>query len=122
MEKINHISFYYSQQDNLALFFMGKRIPDCSWIQELIACLFEAKIYNPILAGHETTQIALSNALYYLSVNPLIQEKAQEEVTNIMGNDKENIVPTIDQIKDMKYIMCIIKEVSDLNSPYFIYT
>ncbi|GBB99562.1 hypothetical protein RclHR1_03560017 [Rhizophagus clarus] len=60
------------------------------------------------VAGHDTTSMSLSTALYYLAKYPEMQEKARAEVINILGN--EPVIPSSDQLKEMKYINAIIKE------------
>ncbi|CAO3614076.1 unnamed protein product [Mucor hiemalis] len=61
-------------------------------------------------AGHDSTTGALSFALYHLAVNPNIQERAREEVLQVLGNAHSDIIPTISQTKDMHYLNMIIKE------------
>ena len=46
----------------------------------LAQCLFF------FLAGFETTGTTLGFALYYLAMNPEVQEKAQAEVDQVLGN------------------------------------
>ncbi|RUP43171.1 cytochrome P450 [Jimgerdemannia flammicorona] len=63
--------------------------------------------------GHETTQISLSIAVYYLAVNSDIQQRAREEVERILGpGEKRDMVPTIEDVKKMEYIMMVIKEMT----------
>ncbi|KAI8146009.1 cytochrome P-450 cyp509A1, partial [Fennellomyces sp. T-0311] len=69
------------------------------------------------LAGHDTTANALSYAAYYLAVNPDIQKKAREEAIRVLGDDKKDIKPTLDQLQDMPYINMVIKEVLRLDGP-----
>ncbi|RIA91638.1 cytochrome P450 [Glomus cerebriforme] len=60
------------------------------------------------VAGHDTTSMSLSTSFYYLAKYPEMQEKARAEVISILGN--EPVIPTSDQLKEMKYINAIIKE------------
>ncbi|CAG8610439.1 21505_t:CDS:10 [Dentiscutata erythropus] len=60
-----------------------------------------------MLAGHETTAIALSTILYLLSTYKNIQEKAREEVLRILG---DNLIPSAEQHKSLKYLNMIIHE------------
>jgi cytochrome P450 len=73
------------------------------------------QLVNYFVAGHETTTMALSNVLYYLAVNPEMQEKARAEAIRIFGN--EPVVPTNDQLKEMRYINAVIKEGLRINPP-----
>lgn len=96
-------------------------------------------IYILIIArtGHDTTAIALSNTVYYLAVNPVwfirqpnplekckcqswlttgvtqdIQQNAREVAITVLGDDKEDVYPTMEQTKELIYINQVMKEVS----------
>ncbi|KAJ2964741.1 hypothetical protein NQZ79_g397 [Umbelopsis isabellina] len=69
------------------------------------------------IAGHDTTSNALSFALYYLAVNPDVQEKARKEVIEVMGDGADIVYPTHDQLPELKYIYMIIKETLRLCPP-----
>ncbi|KAI9251384.1 cytochrome P450 [Phascolomyces articulosus] len=62
------------------------------------------------IAGHDTTAIALSYAMYNLATHPEVQKKAREEVIKVLGDKPMDVLPTIEQIKEMPYIQMIIKE------------
>ncbi|KAG2183290.1 hypothetical protein INT43_006295 [Umbelopsis isabellina] len=62
------------------------------------------------IAGHDTTSNALSFALYWLAVNPDIQEKARSEVIKVIGDGADVFYPTENQISQLKYIYMIMKE------------
>ncbi|KAI8144465.1 cytochrome P450 [Fennellomyces sp. T-0311] len=68
-------------------------------------------------AGHETTTNALSYAAYYLATNPDIQRKAREEVIRVLGNEPIDILPTVEQLREMPYIGMVIKETLRINPP-----
>ncbi|KAI8070957.1 cytochrome P450 [Gongronella butleri] len=66
-------------------------------------------------AGHDTTASALSFCLYYLAVNPEIQERARQEAIRVLcGDDQEepmhDVLPTAEHAKEMTYINQCIKE------------
>ncbi|KAI8093088.1 cytochrome P-450 cyp509A1 [Halteromyces radiatus] len=70
------------------------------------------------VAGHDTTAFALTAAVYYLAKHPDIQEKARQEVNNVLcpdGEPKEDILVTAEQTKEFVYLNQIIKEVLRLN-------
>ncbi|CAI2177310.1 11164_t:CDS:10 [Funneliformis geosporum] len=67
------------------------------------------------VAGHDTSSTALSISLYFLARYPEMQEKAREEVISILGN--EPITPTMEQLKEMKYINAVIKEALRIYPP-----
>ncbi|CAG8683121.1 4627_t:CDS:2 [Dentiscutata erythropus] len=60
-----------------------------------------------ILAGHKTTATAISTILYLLSIHKNVQEKAREEVLRILG---DNLIPSAEQHKSLKYLNMIIHE------------
>ncbi|ORZ01521.1 cytochrome P450 [Syncephalastrum racemosum] len=72
--------------------------------------LIRANLATFFLAGHDTTANTLSFWLYHLAMYKDIQKKAREEVIETMGGAPEDIVPTAEQLKKMKYMDCIIKE------------
>ncbi|KAG8200759.1 hypothetical protein JTE90_006344 [Oedothorax gibbosus] len=59
--------------------------------------------------GHDTTSMSMSFALYMIGLHPWIQEKIHQELDSIFGKDNEREVTT-DDIRDMKYLECVIKE------------
>ncbi|XP_023224048.1 cytochrome P450 4c3-like [Centruroides sculpturatus] len=62
-----------------------------------------------MFAGHDTTAVGLSWTLYLIGVYPDVQEKLKEEIDSIFGNDKGREV-TIEDLRQLKYLECIIKE------------
>ncbi|CAG8733081.1 15088_t:CDS:10, partial [Gigaspora rosea] len=60
-----------------------------------------------MFAGHETTADALSTLLYLLAVHKDIQQKAREEVMEILG---DSLTPSAEQLKSLKYINMLIYE------------
>ncbi|KAL9547449.1 hypothetical protein MBANPS3_006166 [Mucor bainieri] len=68
-------------------------------------------------AGHETTSNALSFAIYYLAKHQDIQDKARAESISILGTESTDILPSLEQTKQMTYINQIIKETLRINGP-----
>ena len=60
-----------------------------------------------LVAGHETTAAVLTWALFELTKNPEILNKARDEIDCVVGDRN----PTVDDIKSMKYLRLIIAEV-----------
>lgn len=58
------------------------------------------------LAGHETTSIALSYAIYLLASNPSIQDKLRKEVTMNIGDQEI----TYESVNKCEYLLGFIKE------------
>ncbi|CAG8664746.1 1706_t:CDS:10, partial [Racocetra persica] len=60
-----------------------------------------------MLAGHDTTSLALSSLLYLLAIHKDVQEKARKEVLTILG---DNLTPSIEQHTSLKYLNMVIRE------------
>ncbi|KAI8361722.1 cytochrome P450 [Blakeslea trispora] len=71
------------------------------------------------LAGHDTTANTLAFTLYELAVNPELQEKAREEALRILGDAPEDVIPTIEQTKQMDYINMVMKETMRRHTPVY---
>ncbi|CDH60345.1 cytochrome p450 [Lichtheimia corymbifera JMRC:FSU:9682] len=69
------------------------------------------------VAGHETTASATASMLYYLAVNPDIQEKARAEVISVLGDAPMDVHPTLEQLRAMPYLNQCIKETMRINPP-----
>ncbi|RIB05119.1 cytochrome P450 [Gigaspora rosea] len=67
-----------------------------------------SQIKTLLLAGHETTSIALSWALYFLAKNHNYQDQLRDEI--IKAFPDQNHQPTLDEIDQLKYLECIFKE------------
>lgn len=55
--------------------------------------------------------------LYYLAVNPEYQHRLREEVISVMGDAPEDIIPTDEQLRQIKFLDCCIKETMRINPP-----
>ncbi|KAG1222761.1 hypothetical protein G6F35_005083 [Rhizopus arrhizus] len=69
------------------------------------------------LAGDDTISNTLSFCLYHLAKNKRVQQKLREEIINILGDDDMDIVPSLEELKQMKYMNIVIKENLRLNMP-----
>lgn len=65
------------------------------------------------LAGHETTALALSYALYLLAEHPEHQDAARAEVLEVVGTDR----PTVSDLKRMPLVAAALKEAMRLYPP-----
>ncbi|KAG1146698.1 hypothetical protein G6F37_011919 [Rhizopus arrhizus] len=65
------------------------------------------------LAGYDSTSNTLSFCLYHLAKNKRVQQKLREEIINVLGDDDMDIVPSLEELKQMKYMNMVIKEVHD---------
>ncbi|XP_054720562.1 cytochrome P450 4V2-like [Uloborus diversus] len=59
--------------------------------------------------GHDTTAMAISWALFCLGQNPEIQEKLYEEIRDVFQDDYHRKISSTD-VKNMKYLDCVLKE------------
>ena len=66
-----------------------------------------------LVAGHETTAAMLTWALYELTKNHEILSKVREEIDRVVGDRN----PTLDDIKEMKYLRLVIAEVCGSLTP-----
>ncbi|KAJ6215404.1 hypothetical protein RDWZM_009904 [Blomia tropicalis] len=65
-----------------------------------------------MFAGHDTTSHAVSWTLYMLGLHPDVQERVREEVDSLIDTDGADINDlTVENIKQLKYLECVLKEV-----------
>lgn len=64
-----------------------------------------------MIQGHDTTSHAISWALYMLGLHPEVLRLVQEEVDQVMESSANPDELTIDDIKQFKYLECVLKEV-----------
>ncbi|GBN82464.1 Cytochrome P450 4V2, partial [Araneus ventricosus] len=69
-----------------------------------------------MIAGQDTTKIALNWILYMLGLHAGIQAKVHEELDLIFGVDHERHA-TVEDLKNMKYLECAIKETFRIYPP-----
>lgn len=74
--------------------------------------LLRSQVMNVFLAGHESSAIAIGNAVFQLCRHPEIWERLRAEV---LAQDGSPL--TVDTLKSMTYLQNIIKE-SELPIPY----
>lgn len=80
-----------------------------------------------MFAGHDTTAFGISWTLFMLGRYPEIQQRVRDEVDTIIDNINSNctcrhkINFTFDQLKEMKYLDCVLKEVQRIypTAPFF---
>ncbi|XP_015786017.1 cytochrome P450 4c3 [Tetranychus urticae] len=67
-----------------------------------------------MFAGHDTTAMSISWTLYILGLYKDIQEKVRDEIDAILESSYDNCETngfTVEQLKQMKYLDCVLKEV-----------
>ncbi|XP_031555945.1 cytochrome P450 4F5-like [Actinia tenebrosa] len=75
-----------------------------------------SQVFTFLLAGHETSSVALAWTLYELSKNPEIQTRAREEVFAVLGKDLNIEWSKLDELK---FLGNIVKESLRLHSPVY---
>ncbi|XP_064459127.1 uncharacterized protein LOC135369473 [Ornithodoros turicata] len=68
------------------------------------------------IGGFDTTATAAAFMLHLIGNHPRVQHKLREEIDSVFGSDKERPVTTAD-IKQMKYLDCVLKEAMRLYPP-----
>uniref|UniRef100_A0A914WUW2 Cytochrome P450 n=1 Tax=Plectus sambesii TaxID=2011161 RepID=A0A914WUW2_9BILA len=66
--------------------------------------------------GHDTTATGIEWSCYAFGRHPDIQLRLQEEIDSILGPDRSDF-PTADQLNEMKYLECCIKESQRMYPP-----
>ena len=74
-------------------------------------------MFTFILAGNETTSVALAWTLYELAKNPHIQERMRTEVESSSPGDEEL---TWEKLEKMRYMENVIKESLRLHGPAYV--
>lgn len=63
-----------------------------------------------VVAGSDTTSIALTSALYYILTTPGVLEKLRRELATAVPPDPADLPVTLDQAMQMPYLQSCIKE------------
>ncbi len=74
------------------------------------------EVMTIMLAGHETTAVALSWTWYLLSKHPHVAEKLHAELAQVLDGRS----PTLDDLPDLTYTKMVIEEVMRLYPPAWI--
>ncbi|KAJ8027006.1 Cytochrome P450 4c3 [Holothuria leucospilota] len=59
--------------------------------------------------GHDTVSTSLTMALYLIGRHPKVQEKIQEELHRVFGNDRDRYM-TSEDLQQLEYLSCVMKE------------
>ncbi|XP_064459224.1 cytochrome P450 4C1-like isoform X2 [Ornithodoros turicata] len=65
--------------------------------------------------GHDTTAMGISFTLYLLGLHKDVQDMVVKELQSIFNDDDR--LPTVEDLKQMKYLECVIKESHRLYPP-----
>lgn len=72
-------------------------------------------IVGLLLAGHETSALALTYAWYLLSKNPAVRRSLHAELTDVL----DGTTPTTDQLSELEYTERILRESMRLYPPIY---
>ena len=108
---------------------LRKSIPSEEWPSDLLTKLMRARdeetgeamsdsllkdeSITMFFAGHETTARTMSNAWYALSKNPEVVSKLHFELKSVL----DDRIPTVDDLRSLRYTLRVIKEVLRLYPP-----
>lgn len=67
------------------------------------------------LAGHETTALTLAWSMWLVARHPHVWQRLRHEVTQVLGHR----APTFDDIPQLVYVECVLREVMRLYPPAF---
>jgi len=78
--------------------------------------LIRDQLLTLFIAGHDTSTATLSWTLYLLSMHPVILQRVQQEVSDVLNGNK----PTLESINKLDYLEMVIKETLRLYPPIHI--
>lgn len=73
------------------------------------------EVVTILLAGHETTALALTYTLHLLSENPQQRAALREELDDVLGGDR----PTVADLADLSYTEQVVKEGMRIYPPVY---
>ncbi|KAF8162780.1 cytochrome P450 [Crassisporium funariophilum] len=99
-------------RDLLSLLVRANAMPDLPESQRLSDKDVLAQIPTFIVAGHETTSVAATWALYALTKHKDIQSKLRQEMNTISTDN-----PTMDDLNSLPYLDAVVRETLRLYAP-----
>ena len=93
----------------------------CGKDDEVAATMTEAQLHDEmmtiLMAGHETTGIATAWSWYWISQNPEVERRLQEEVDTVLGGRP----PGFDDLPKLEYARRVFQEAMRLTPPIWAY-
>lgn len=77
------------------------------------------EITTIFMAGHETTANAMSWACYLMAQHPDVAEKVRREAMTVLG---ENGLPTIENLRALRYTLQVVQETLRLYPPAYVFS
>ncbi|GFV34465.1 cytochrome P450 4V2 [Trichonephila clavipes] len=87
---------------------LKRQIPSCHSVHDLELAVQDLLGLTISFQGHDTTSVGISWCLWLVGLHPWIQDRIHAELDDIFGDDERNI--TMEDLKNMKYLECVIKE------------
>jgi len=63
-----------------------------------------------LFAGHDTTSNLLTWMIYHIGNDEKIQQKCHSELEDMFGNKPKDYIPTVTEVKQLRYLKMVIKE------------
>jgi len=82
---------------------------------EQSAEMLRDEMMTMLLAGHDTTALTLTYTWFLLSEHPEVERRVQEEVDDVVGDDR----PNMDHVREFEYLDWVINEAMRLYPPVF---
>ncbi|CAG8510376.1 16693_t:CDS:10 [Dentiscutata erythropus] len=114
-EKRKSLAAGHSNGDLLELMLKACENPDISNNQMLSDTELRNNLAVFMVAGHDTTAVALSSLLYLLAIHKDVQKKVREEILSELG---DNLTPSVEQHASLKYLTMVIRENLRLYPPF----
>ncbi|CAG8523270.1 24828_t:CDS:10 [Dentiscutata erythropus] len=106
-EKRKSLATGHSNGDLLELMLKACDDPDISDNQMLSDTELRHNLAVFMVAGHDSTAMALSTLLYLLAIHKNVQDKVREEILRILG---DNLIPSAEQHASLNYLNMVIRE------------
>ncbi len=84
--------------------------------ESMSATQIRDELVTMFLAGHETTSLALTWALYLLAQHPEVEAKLHAELDSVLGGR----APTMEDLPKLPWTQCVIKESMRLYPPAYV--
>ncbi|KAH9483580.1 Cytochrome P450 monooxygenase 205 [Psilocybe cubensis] len=102
----------WAARDLLSILVRANAMPDIPESQRLLDKDVLAQIPTFLIAGHETTSIATTWALYSLTQNKDSQTKLREELLTVSTDN-----PTMDELNALSYLDAVVRETLRVHAP-----
>eukprot|EP00794_Sanderia_malayensis_P005736 gene5736-6437_t len=92
-------------------------LQDSETKREMTDQLLQSEVHTFMIAGHETTSVALTWTFFFLATHRAVQEKARHECKDVIGDDDSHTEIGAQQLEKLVYVTAVIKESLRMVSP-----